>query len=72
MENSQVFLSLSRAEAIVLFEWLANSSKSLAFEDDSERCVLANIECQLEKLLAEPFSPNYDEILEDARRMVRG
>ena len=29
------------------------------------------IECELEKLLPEPFMPNYDELVEESRKRLR-
>jgi hypothetical protein len=73
MKDEQITLELTNAEALVLFEWLArvDSSKLLPFEDQAEQEVLWRVECMLERLLVEPFEPNYAELLAEARRRVR-
>jgi hypothetical protein len=63
-------ITLTRAQAVVLFEWLSRMSESVQVEHPSEERVLWAIEGQLEKLLTEPFDPNYKELLEAARREV--
>ena len=74
MGNQDVSLKLTRAEALVLFEWLARHDTAAAqrVEDSAERKVLWNLEGQLEKALQELFDPNYSSLVEDARRKVRG
>lgn len=68
-----VTLTLSRDEAIVLFEWLHrfNAEEGHRFEDQAEERVLWNLEASLESTLVEPFKPEYDEILAAARSRVR-
>lgn len=68
-----VTLTLSRDEAIVLFEWLHrfNAEAGHRFEDQAEERVLWNLEASLESTLAEPFKPEYDELLAAARSRVR-
>jgi hypothetical protein len=68
-----VTLTLSRDEAIVLFEWLhrLNAEESRRFEDQAEERVLWNLEASLESTLVEPFKPEYDDILAAARSRVR-
>ena len=72
MQDEEVTLKLSKAEALVLFEWLArtDSAQALPFEDPSEQQVLWRIECQLEKVLVEPLRPDYAELVAEARREV--
>lgn len=71
--SNKVSLHLSKAEAIVLFEWLAERSQA---SDDGgaslspEDLVLASIENQLEKTLVEPFTEDYETILKAARAQV--
>jgi hypothetical protein len=74
MTNKKISLELSNAEALVLFEWLARSEseKSFAIKHSAEQQVLWSIEGQLEKVLVEPLSPNYVELLEHARNEVSG
>lgn len=68
-----VRLELTRAEALVLFEWLArlNASESLPFEDPAEQQVIWKPEGKLERTLVEPLAPNYRQLLAEARRKVR-
>ncbi|MGH7284717.1 MAG: hypothetical protein ACRELY_24595 [Polyangiaceae bacterium] len=61
---------LTKAEALVLFEWLSEREDSQK-ESASDR-VFWQILGQLEKVLAEPFAANYREQLEEARRLVMG
>ena len=68
-----VTLQLSRDEAVVLFDWLArfNAQEGKRFEDQSEQRVLWNLEASLESVLAEPFKPDYEQILAAARSRLR-
>lgn len=74
MSTESVNIRLTRAEALVLFEWLArlDASKNLPVEDSSEELVLWRIEGQLESTLVEPLGPDYKEAVEAARKEVRG
>jgi hypothetical protein len=67
-------VQLTRAEALVLFEWLVRvgSTADLPVEHPSEERVLWRIESQLESALAEPMAANYDEVLAAARKEVLG
>jgi hypothetical protein len=57
----KVFIELSKAEALVLFDLLARFDKDekSIIENQAEERVLWNIHCSLEKVLVEPFSPDY-------------
>ena len=70
----KVVLELTRAEALVLFEWLAKVDQAgrMPVEHPSEEQVLWRIEGQLESALTEPFSPDYKELLTAARKEVSG
>lgn len=70
-ENIQ--LEISRDEAIILFEFLSRFSddENLEIIDQAEKRVLWNMLSDLEKILAEPFTENYAEMLEKARENVR-
>lgn len=73
-ENEIINLSLTKDEAIVLFEFLSrfsNSDSKLTIEDQAEERVLWNVCCELEKILVAPFQENYREILNQAREKVR-
>jgi hypothetical protein len=73
MPDETVNLSLSQAEALVLFEFLArfDQNRVLQIEDESERVVLSNVLCMLEKQLSTPFDPHYSEFLAAARQTLR-
>jgi hypothetical protein len=72
MSEGEISLRLSKAEALVLFEWLANLDSLLTppFSHPSEEKVLWKVEGQLESIPAEPFAANYKELLSQARRTV--
>jgi hypothetical protein len=71
MEDIEV--KLTKDEALVLFELLARYSDTdqLTVQDRAEERALWNLNCLLEKILAEPFSPNWLSILESARSRLR-
>lgn len=71
--EEKVQINLSKNEAIVLFEFLSRFSNEdvLEISDQSESRVLWNMLCDLEKVLSEPFSESYKEILENAHQKVR-
>ena len=68
-----LFLLFLSVALIILFEFLSRFSNEeiLEIEDQAEARVLWNILCNLEKILAEPFSEKYTEILETAREKIR-
>ena len=68
-----VTLSLSDAEALVLFEFLSRfaNDEVLAIEDQSEARVLWNLQASLEKELSEAFREDYLRLLETARNVIR-
>jgi hypothetical protein len=71
MNGHEVTLTLTKAEALVLFEWLARVDEAaLEFAHPAEQTVLWELEGQLEKTLVEPFSPEYDKLLAEARKQV--
>ena len=70
-DEDQVVLTLSRSEALVLFEWLACHGESLPFQDPSEEQVLWRIEASLERTLPDLFAPDYQTVLSEARQTVR-
>jgi hypothetical protein len=69
---TEIQVSLSGDEALVLFELLSRFSegKGLAIEHPSEERVLWDIACLLEKDLAEPLGKNWPKLLEIARKKV--
>jgi len=66
-------IELTRAEALVFFDFLArfNEQKSFPFEDQSEQRILWDIEAALEKQLVDPLDAAYVELLKKARQEVR-
>ncbi len=85
MNNQGVSISLSRDEAVVLFDFLCRNDpptdnsedpcvggRTFVVADHSEERVLWTIEAQLEKVLVEPLDPNWAKILKVARSQVRG
>jgi hypothetical protein len=69
-----IHLALTADEALVLFEFVSRFSDSdhLTLADPAEAAILWNLCNQLERLLAEPFSPKYAELLSTARERIRG
>ncbi len=73
-DQQKINLTVTKDEALVLFEFLARFNKSEhsnIFEDQSEQKTLWNLEGQLEKQLVEPFRPDYKDIINEARNKIR-
>ena len=70
MPDTQIVLQLTKAEALVPFEWLARMDQSGTLA--AEQQVLWAVEGQLERILVEPLAADYEEALAAARRVVRG
>ena len=75
-DQQNITLTITKDEALVLFEFLARFNENEPdrpdiFEDQAEQRVLWNIECLLEEQLAEPFRPEYIDLLHAARNKVR-
>ena len=73
-ENNEITIRLNKDEALVLFEFLSrfNTEKHTdIFQDQAEEKTLWQIEGQLEKILVEPFMPDYQDILIEARNRLR-
>lgn len=74
MESNEITIKLTKDEALVLFEFLSrfneNDNKEI-FQDQAEEKALWIIEGQLEKILVEPFMPNYQDIIQEARTRIR-
>lgn len=73
MSDPDISVTLSRAEALVLFEWLARFNKTCRsdFEDQAEQRVLWDLEAMLEATLVEPLDSRYADLLAAARARVR-
>ncbi len=70
----KVTIELTKDEALVLFDFLARFNDTYhenIFEDQAEQRVLWNIEAILERNLAEPFMPNYSDMVKQARNNIR-
>ena len=74
MESNEITIKLTKDEALVLFEFLSrfneDDNKEI-FQDQAEEKTLWIIEGQLEKILVEPFMPNYQDIIQEARSRIR-
>ena len=61
-------IELTRAEALVLFEWLHNHEDTDTTPGDTaERVALWNLSAALERVLVEPFSDDYNNLLKAAK-----
>lgn len=61
-------ITLTRAEALVLFEWLQrHEDRNTTPGDDAERAALWNLSALLERELVEPFKDDYSELLAAAK-----
>ena len=71
--NDTVPLVLSKAQALVLFEFLSRFSEQqqLDIRDQSEQRVLWDILANLEGALPEPLAHDYDQQLQRARESLR-
>lgn len=73
-EKQEINIVLTKSEALVLFDFLSRFNQTgdmQIFEDQAEQKMLWLIEGQLEKLLTEPFMPNYIDIIKEARNKLR-
>ena len=72
-EEEEIKISLTKDEALVLFEFLFRFSdtEKLNIEHQAEERALWNLECSLEKILVEPFKDDYLELLETARERLK-
>ena len=61
-------IELSRAEALVIFDWLGHREDAGTMPgDDAEQIALNNLLGALEKTLVEPFQADYNEIVQAAK-----
>jgi hypothetical protein len=73
VSSANLSITLTSDEALVLFEWLAESEDAARPEGvaaTAEWRVLRSIQGQLQKRLVEPFDPKYAELVKDARDRV--
>jgi hypothetical protein len=66
-------IPLERHVALVLFEYLSQLADSEGFweEGRAEQVAVWTLTAELESVLAEPFDPRYEQLLERARRLTR-
>jgi hypothetical protein len=71
-EKPEVAKTLTKAEALVLFDFLSRFSETgkMDFEHKAENQVFWNMCCVLESALTEPFCENYEELLQTARESL--
>lgn len=69
MDTESLEISLSRDEALVLFELLFRfaQEKKLSVQNEAETQVLWNVLTYLENSLHEPFGAEYEELFIQAR-----
>lgn len=72
--EDEIQITLTRADALVLFELLARetteATEGIRFADDAELYALWRLEGRLEKQLHEIISPDYSSLLAAARLSV--
>jgi hypothetical protein len=70
--TSDVRLVLRKEVALVLFAMLADVKQEsvLPIRDASERQAIWSLVALFESALVEPFMPNYDAILEEAKKRL--
>lgn len=68
-----VEIKLTKDEALVLFDFLSRFSNedTLSIHDQAEERALWNLTCIFEKVLAEPFSVEWQSIIKGARNRLR-
>lgn len=68
-----VEIKLTKDEALVLFDFLSRFSNedTLSIQDQAEERALWNLTCVFEKILAEPFSEEWQSIVKSARNRLR-
>lgn len=73
-DDGTVQIRLTRAEALVLFEWIArtDSAQAIPVEHSAEQHVLWRVEGQLESALVEVLQPDYKRAVDAARAAVCG
>lgn len=70
--NEPVTITIDKAEALVLFDLLADfrDAPALPIRNDAERATLWAVEACLEKILVDPFMDDYGKTLVEARAEV--
>jgi hypothetical protein len=72
MLSEKIVLRVGRAEALILFELLADFSgqPTLEIRDEAERLALFRLHGALEETLVEPLKPDYAEIVASSRSLL--
>ena len=72
MSDTDVGLTLSHDQALVLFEFFARfqDTDRLEFAHAAEYLAICRVSAQLDKALVEPFAPEYAKLLAGARARV--
>jgi hypothetical protein len=72
MKDELVTLQIGKAEALILFELLADfcDQSALQISDNAEKLALIRLHGALEKSLVEPFSQKYKNIIEEAKAQL--
>ena len=72
MLREKIVLRVGRAEALILFELLADFSRqpSLEIRDEAERLALFRLHGALEETLVESSKPDYPQMLALSRSML--
>jgi hypothetical protein len=73
MQPEPISLVLTNDEALVLLDFLTRfvETDELTTEDRAEQQALWNLQCLLEKQMAEVFDPAYRELVQQARARLR-
>lgn len=69
--SEPVILTLTQAEALVLFDWLHVNEGRHVLADQAEQRVLWDLEAALESRLEAVLAPDYSDRLHAARALVR-
>lgn len=71
--NDKIALTLSRNEALVLYDFLARfeDSDTLSIQDQAESRILWNLCSDLERSLTELLTADYFALLQEARDKIR-
>ena len=74
MSDDSITMTLSRQEALVLFDWLASLDDGNASSicDDAQQQVVWAVEGRLEKVLTEVLAPDYTNIISNAKTLRAG
>ena len=72
MADRPIQITLTRSQALVLFEWMSKLEDvgGIPVSFESEQRVLWRVEGQLEKQIDCLFDPNYAQLVDEARAEV--